>query len=57
MDYGLYINFIFPSNTTIYQLTHMPLCIIELIGPTMPLNVTGDTLKSKKSTDIPVTGR
>jgi hypothetical protein len=35
----LYMSFIFLSNTTIYQLTHISLCIIEFIGHTMPLHV------------------
>jgi hypothetical protein len=34
------LSFIFPSNTTIYQLTHISLCIIEFIGRTMPLYVS-----------------
>jgi hypothetical protein len=33
-------SFIFPANTTIYQLTHVSLCIIEFIGPTTSLQVS-----------------
>jgi hypothetical protein len=36
----LYMNFIFLSNTTIYELTHISLCIIEFIGRTMSLHVS-----------------
>jgi hypothetical protein len=36
----LYIKLYFPSNTTIYQLTHISLCIIELIGRKMSLHVS-----------------
>jgi hypothetical protein len=32
--------FIFLSNTAIYQLTHISLCIIEFIGRIMPLHVS-----------------
>jgi hypothetical protein len=28
------LSFVFPSNTTIYQLTHISLCIIQFIGRT-----------------------
>jgi hypothetical protein len=36
----VYMSFIFLSNTTVYQLTHISLCIIEFIGRIIPLHVS-----------------
>jgi hypothetical protein len=36
----VYIDLYFPSNTTIYQLTRISLCITEFIGRTMSLHVS-----------------
>jgi hypothetical protein len=49
------MSFIFLSNTTTYQLTHISLCVIEFIGRTMPLHISAHGAIFKRYINKPYT--
>jgi hypothetical protein len=49
------MSFIFLSNTTVYQLTHISLCVIEFIGRTTPLHVSARGANFRRDINKPST--